>query len=70
VAFLAVRNSRIVAFLLRVSPDRPGDAFNRFPFVSRMNMSVEDLERVAKHLVVDPSQAVVAADRLDSLAEQ
>src|SRR5438876_2233342 len=67
---VAIRDNRVIAFVLRVSPDRPRDPPFRFPLVTRVHVTVEDGHRVTENLVVDTSQSVVATGRLHSLANQ
>jgi len=70
VALVGVRELRCVAFVLGVAPNGAGDPFRRLPVVARMDVPMQMIQRVAKDLVVDAAQSVVATRRLDCFADQ
>lgn len=59
-----------VALVLWVAPDGAGDPFRWLPVIAGMDVPVQMRQGVAKDLVVDAAQSVVATRHLDRFADQ
>jgi hypothetical protein len=70
VSLVGIRTGRVVPDILRVPPNRSANHLCRLPFVPRVNVPVEDRQRVTEDLVVDPAYPERAAATLDRLAQQ